>query len=81
MEMICKAKCIAINKKTKAKMFQNVEVGDIVIFSVPIKAVGRSRGRSYAVEIRCVNVTKNEDTCLTFNELSRILRYFEFEQE
>ena len=51
MTMTCVAECTAINKKTRAKMFSDVKVGDTVMFSVPISSVGCNRGRSYAVGI------------------------------
>ena len=81
MTMTCVAECTAINKKTRAKMFSDVKVGDTVMFSVPISSVGGNRGRSYAVGIKCVNVRTREFTSLTFNEIGRILGCFEFEQK
>lgn len=81
MTMTCVAECTAINKKTRAKMFSDVKVGDAVMFSVPISSVGSNRGRSYAVGIKCVNVRTKDVTTLTFNEIGRILDCFEFEQK
>lgn len=62
-------------------MFSDVKVGDTVMFSVPISSVGSNRGRSYAVGIKCVNVRTKDVTTLTFNEIGRILDFFEFEQK
>lgn len=80
MKMTCIAKCIAINKKTKAKMFSNVQKGDIIRFSVPIKPVGGNRGRSYAVKIDCTNERTKESALFTFNEIGNILDCFGFMQ-
>lgn len=40
MEMSCTARCTSISKKPKAQGFKTLEVGDIVIFTVPIESVG-----------------------------------------
>lgn len=82
MKMICIAECTAIKKKTKARMFVNVEVGDTLTFATSLEAVGsNSKGGSYAVTIKCVNTRTQETVWFTFNELARILNCFEFEQK
>lgn len=81
MVMSCVAECVAINKKTKARVFANIKVGSLVKFSVPIEAVGYNRGRTYAVAIECMNVATGECTTFTFNEIERVLKCFEFEQK
>ena len=40
MEMSCIARRVSISKKSKAQGFKTLEVGDIVIFTVPIESVG-----------------------------------------
>ena len=44
MTMTCVAECTAINKKTRAKMFSDVKVGDTVVFAggVPLGIPGRT---------------------------------------
>lgn len=69
-----------INRKTKAKMFQNLKVGDYVQFSAPIKEAGRNRG-TYATYIKCENINTKEVTHSSFNQLPSILDAFEFDYE
>lgn len=80
MEMKCRAKVTEIKKKTKAEMFQDVQIGDIVNFSVSINSVGSRRGRSYAVSIHCVNERTQQWCNKTFNEIGRIMDLFSFEE-
>ncbi|HEY5561962.1 MAG TPA: hypothetical protein VIK72_09465 [Clostridiaceae bacterium] len=67
-----------INRKTKAKMFENLKVGDKIEFSVPIKHAGSNRG-TYATYIGVRNVETREETSISFNQLPTVLRAFEFE--
>ena len=69
-----------INKKTKAKMFENLKVGDKIEFCVPIKHAGSNRG-TYATYIGVRNVETGEETSSSFNQLPTVLRAFEFEKE
>jgi len=64
-----------ILKKTKAQMFEDIEVGDSLMFSVPIDYAGGNRG-TYATYIECCNVSKGNVTHKSFNELPQILSYF-----
>lgn len=82
MEMKCRAKVIEVKKKTKAEMFKNVQVGDVINFSVALASVGSRRGRksSYAVNICCVNERTGERCFKTFNEVGRIIDLFSFEE-
>ncbi len=80
MEMKCRAKVKVIKKSTKAEMFKNLQVGDIVKFSAHIGAVGSSRGRSYAVGITCKNERTEEYCCKSFNEIERFIGLFDFEE-
>lgn len=66
-----------IIKKTNAEMFKDIEVGDTIQLSVLPKSVGGSRGRTYAVDVRIDNLTKNEHVYKTFNTLG-MLDNFEF---
>jgi len=67
-----------ILRKTKAKMFENLKVGDKIEFSVPIKHAGSNRG-TYATYIGVRNVETGEETSSSFNQLPTILHAFEFE--
>lgn len=81
MEIILKSEIVTvskINKKTKAKMFENLKVGDQIEFSVPLKAAGRNRG-TYATYIMVKNIKTGESTSSSFNQLPIIMSAFEFE--
>ena len=75
----CKAKCVKVNKKSKSPAFDKLEIGDIIEFSVKIKAAGRNRG-TYATYIDCFNVKTERYSYLSFNEIGRVLANFEFEE-
>lgn len=62
---------VKINRKTKAKMFTNLKIGDKIQLSA-----GRNSG-SYATYIDVVNVGTGERTLSTFNQLPSILNAFE----
>lgn len=80
MELKCSARCVTIKKATKTKMFSNVQVGDVINFSVRLKRAGISRGRTYATYITCENCRTEEETELTFNQIDRVLDNFDFEE-
>lgn len=67
-----------INRKTKAKMFENLRVGDKLEFLVPIQYAGHNRG-TYATYIIVKNLGTGETTASSFNQLPTILNAFEFE--
>lgn len=68
-------------KKSKAQGFKTLEVGDIVIFTVPIESVGRnSRGDTYSTYIKCKNNRTEEEGYQSFNMLGRLLKNYKFEQ-
>lgn len=68
-----------INRKTKAKMFENLNIGDKIKFSVPLKRAGRNRG-TYATYIKVENINTGETTNSSFNQLPIILDAFEFSE-
>lgn len=81
MEMSCIARCVSISKKSKAQGFKTLEVGGIVIFTVPIESVGRnSRGGTYSTYIKCKNNRTEEEGYQSFNMLGRLLKNYKFEQ-
>jgi hypothetical protein len=67
-----------INRRTKAKMFEHLKVGDLIEFSVPIKKAGRNRG-TYATYIKATNIKTGETIHSSFNQMPTILNAFEFE--
>ena len=75
-----KLKIIEIKKKTTAKMFKDLKVGDVLQFSTEVKDVGRGyRGRTYATDIKVVNITTGDKVNKTFNQTGFIYGCFEFE--
>ena len=70
----------SIERKTKAKMFENLKVGDKVLFSVPIKYAGSNRG-TYATYIEIQNINTREKTQSSFNQLPTILKAFTFTED
>lgn len=69
-----------IKRKTNAKMFCNLEVGDRIKFSVLLKRAGVSRS-TYATYITIIKLETGEQTQLSFNQLPRVLDAFEFTDE
>ena len=67
-----------INKKTQAKMFRDLKIGDQILLSVPVKRAGRNRG-TYSTDIKIENLNTGECTYKTFNTICSILNNFEFE--
>lgn len=61
-------------------MFCNLNVGDKIKFSVPIKYAGCNRG-TYATYITVTNLETGEKTHSSFNQLPTILTAFEFTDE
>lgn len=81
MDIILKSNIVTvtkINRKTKAKMFENLKEGDKIEFSVPLKYAGHNRG-TYATYIEVKNLETGEKTQSSFNQLPSILNAFEFE--
>lgn len=83
MNLTCVAKCLTVKKKTKAQMFQNVQVGDIIEFTLPLQPVGSKRGigGTYASFVKCVNKRTNEETQFSLNQFGLFLyKCFEWKQ-
>jgi len=66
-------------KKTKALLFQDVEVGDQLMFSSVLKTAGTNKGKTYASYIQTTNITKNDYTYSSFNQLPKLMAKFELE--
>lgn len=67
-----------VNKKTSAKMFENLGIGDIIQLSIAVEHVGRRRGGTYAPLIKINNVLTGDYSIKSFNEIEPILSCFEF---
>lgn len=63
MEIKLKSKnyeIVKLNRKTKAKGFCNLKVGDVIYFETEIKEAGRYNNRLYASGFDCINAKTNE---------------------
>lgn len=67
-----------IKKKTNAKMFKNIQLGDVITFKTPVKHAG-GYGGTYATGIITTLERTNETAVKTFNELPKILKNFTLE--
>jgi hypothetical protein len=73
-------KVIAVHKKTNAEVFKNLQVGDVIKMSIPVKPVGTrgSRSGTYAPNIAIRNMKTGEEGVKTFNQM-KMLDNFDFE--
>ena len=69
------AKCTKIFKKSASPAFQNIQIGDKILFSCDIKPKS-----TYATYICCKNERTGEESNLSFNQIPRVLKNFEFEE-
>lgn len=79
MEIILESKkllILDIKRKTKAKMFCDVKVGDILQLSVPVEHFGIN----YAVHIKIKNLNSGQVVYKTFNQITPLLYCFEIRE-
>lgn len=81
MTLICTGRCTKVIKKSSSSAFKDLEVGDIIKFSKEIESSGRNGSVPYANYIECFNPKTNGFSMLSFNQIERVLKNFEFEQE
>ena len=68
-----------ILKKSSAKMFSDLKVGDTVKFSVDLKRAGCGGG-TYATYIKAEHLESGNTNHSSFNQMSSIISRFEFEE-
>ena len=68
-----------INRKSSSPCFKDLKVGDVIEFNVPIFRVGRNRG-TYATYILCHNCRTNVESQLSFNQIEKVLKCCELEE-
>ena len=68
-----------INKKSSAKMFKDLIVGDKIKLSIEVEYLGISRGRTYAPYIAIQNINTKEFTLKSFNQITSVLDCFELQ--
>lgn len=73
------ATVIKINRKSSSPCFKNLQVGDVIEFSVPIVRVGRHRG-TYATYILCHNCRTDVESQLSFNQIEKVLECCELNE-
>lgn len=69
-----------ILKPTKAKMFKDCKVGDVLRLTLPIKPTGRGYNSSYATYIAITNERTLEKTGKSLNEIPYVFDNFVFEE-
>ena len=69
-----------IKRKTSAKMFKDIEVGDMISLSVDVDYAGSNRGMTYATYIKCTNLSKKDAAYKSFNEMPRFLNMFKLKE-
>lgn len=74
-------KVTEIKTKTRAEMFKNIQINDVLVFSTELSyQSGASGGGCYATYVRVDNITRGEHTYKSQSELVGILkRVFELE--
>ena len=75
MTLRCKAECTKVHKKSKSPAFEEIQVGDVIDFSIEIKSV-----KGCAAYITCNNLRTNMVSRLSFNQIVRTLDRFEFKE-
>ena len=75
-----KYRVINVLKQTKAKIFTDIKVGDIIQFSTPIEYAGSNRGNTYAVDVKIENLNNKDVSYKTFNQLPKLLEHFNLEE-
>lgn len=72
-----------IKKKTKARIFGDIKVGDRLMFSMDIQSVqGASGGGKYASYVTVLNLTqRTSDASKSQTEIAKYLTYFDLEKD
>lgn len=72
---------VRVTKNTKAKMFGDINAGDMIVFELELNRVGMNgRGGTYATYIKSTNLRTGQSAGKSMNEIDPILSCFEFEQ-
>ena len=82
-EIILKSNTLIVEeiiRKTSAKMFKDIEVGDKLRLSVDVDYAGSYIGMTYATYIKCTNISKNDAAYKSFNEMPRFLNMFKLKE-
>jgi len=66
--------------KTRARLFGNLKVGDVIEITSKVASVGSSRGRSYSVSLRVEHLRTGNVKYFTYNEIGNYITNFNFEK-
>lgn len=77
-EMFCRLQVVSIRKKTTAKLFKDVHVGDVLRFSLPLSGPGRVTRGCRASYMQVVNENTGESTKISMNNFDRIRDSIEY---
>ena len=80
MKLKCEGVCTKVLKKSTSPAFKGLQVGDTINFSTEIQRAGRNKS-TYATYILCENPKTQEKSVLSFNQISKVLNNFEFEEK
>lgn len=80
MTLKCKAIVTKVLKTSKSPAFDGLEENDIIEFSIDMSSVGSNRRGSHAAFINCLNIRTRRQSCLSFNQIERVLKCAEFIQ-
>lgn len=80
MKFELRAEIKEILKPTKAKMFKDCKVGDVLRLTLPIKPSGCGYGTSYVSYIEITNERTLEKTGKSLNQMSYVLDNFVFKE-
>lgn len=67
------ARVMKVNRKSKSPGFENLQVGDILEFSIQVCRVGSNRGRTYSPYIKILNTRTEKFSELSFNQIESVL--------
>ncbi len=69
-----------ILKKSSAKMFSDLKVGDTIKFSVNLERAGGNNRGTYATYIKAEHLESGNTNHSSFNQMPSIISRFEFEE-
>ena len=69
-----------ILKKTKTRLIKDLKIGERIMFSMPMKGLGRGRSGIYASHVTVTNLDTDDKTRFTLNEMDRIFTLIELEK-
>ena len=85
MNLKCIARISAVHCKSTTGAFKDAIVSDKIIFTCPMTKAGRRNdsggyGTTYAKYINIFNERTGGESNLTFNQIERVLKNFDFEE-